>query len=377
MSTIKVTNLQNASAASPAIVLDANSRATLNGLSYPTEGSLSGRNRIINGDMRIDQRNAGAALTLTAGYNIDRWRSDTTGGASFTVQRNAGSVTPPTGYTNYLGYTSTAAYTPATNSTFCPAQSIEGFNCADFAWGTASAISVTLSFWVRSSLTGSHSGSLLNGGGSRSYVFSYTVNAANTWEQKTIVIPGDTTGTWATDNTTGIIVRFNLGTGTGTFGSTSTGWQAGNIVGLTSGVQVSATNGATWMLTGVQLEAGSVATPFERRSYGQELALCQRYYAKSYSTSTVPGTITGAGECRMVCAGGVFFTNFDFPTEMRAAPTVTSYAVSTGASGFVTVDGIGNAAITGTSVSTRRVALTGTGISGQWFYGHYVASAEL
>ena len=321
MSTLKTTNLQNASAASPAIVLAADGSATAQ-LSSLNGGPLAGtRNRIINGDMRIDQRNNGAAVSFTATgpWVVDRWLVDTTGNASFTGQRNAGSVTPPTGFTNYLGYTSTAAYTPGANTTCCPRQAIEGFNCADFAWGTANAQTVTLSFWVRSSLSGTHSGSLSNEAGNRSYVFSYSITAANTWEYKTLVIPGDTSGTWNTSNGYGIGVRFNLGTGTGTFGTTSTGWQAGNLVGLTSAVQVSATNGATFYITGVQLEAGTVATTFERISYSQSLQLCQRYCVK-YGGINANEYITPYG---LTYVSGGNYVAAVFPVEMRAAPTVT------------------------------------------------------
>ncbi len=307
MSTINVTNLAGPSSTGTAATL-----SSING------GPLAGtRNRIINGDMRIDARNNGASINVsTGGFAVDRWTINTTLNASFNGQRNAGSVTPPTGFTNYLGYTSTAAYSPGVNTTCTARQAIEGFNCADLAWGTANAQAVTLSFWVRSSLSGTHSGSLSNSAGNRSYVFSFSISAANTWEYKSIVVPGDTTGTWATDNTLGIGVRFNLGTGTGTYGASATGWQAGNLVGLTTAVQVSATNGATFYITGVQLEPGTVATPFERRSYGQELALCQRYYLKTDQAIGVEG----------VALPGVviaYCQQYVFPSTMRAAPTVT------------------------------------------------------
>jgi hypothetical protein len=330
VSSLKVTNLQAPSAASPAIVLAADGSATAQ-LSSLNGGALSGaRNRIINGDMRVDQRNAGASVNVSSGgFAVDRWYVDTTTNASFTGQRNAGSVTPPSGFTNYLGYTSTAAYSPGANTTCTARQFIEGFNSADLAWGTANAQTVTLSFWVRSSLLGTHSGSLSNGAGNRSYVFSFSISAANTWEYKSIVVPGDTTGTWATDNTGGIGVRFNLGTGTGTFGATATGWQAGNLVGLTTAVQISATNGATFYITGVQLEAGSVATPFERRSYGQELALCQRYYEKSYDTETAPGTNTTTGCWCSVNINAADFYDFgrcQFRVTKRTNPTITMWS---------------------------------------------------
>jgi hypothetical protein len=267
-------------------------------------------NRIINGDMRIDQRNAGAAVT--SGFPVDRWKQDKTTGASFSYQRNAGGVAPPAGFTNYLGCTSTDAYPPATNTTVTIRHYIEGFNTADFAWGTTDAKTVTLSFWVRTSVAGAHSGHVSGAGALRAYVFSFTVSSANTWEYKTITIPGDTSGTWVTDNGLGALVGFNLGTGTGTFGTTTTGWQAGNLVGLTTAVQVSATNGATLYITGVQLEAGSVATPFERRPYGTELALCQRYYYRIFSTYFANSYNATTAAVRAL---------LKFPVTMRASPT--------------------------------------------------------
>ena len=281
-------------------------------------------NRIINGDMRIDQRNAGAAVT--SGFPVDRWKQDKTTGASFSYQRNAGGVAPPAGFTNYLGCTSTDAYPPATNTTVTIRHYIEGFNTADFAWGTTDAKTVTLSFWVRTSVAGAHSGHVSGAGALRAYVFSFTVSSANTWEYKTITIPGDTSGTWVTDNGLGALVGFNLGTGTGTFGTTTTGWQAGNLVGLTTAVQVSATNGATLYITGVQLEAGSVATPCERRPYGTELALCQRYAFVADGGSGIAGA-----------AGATTNTGqrFVMPVPMRSAPTAS---VNTAGSWQITDD---------------------------------------
>ena len=283
MSTIRVSNLQNASAASPAIVLDANSRATLNGLSYPTEGSLSGRNRIINGDMRIDQRNAGASVTpADDAYTLDRWNVGLTQSSKFSVQQ---STTAPTGFANSLLVTSLSAYTVGSGDLFRVTQKIEGFNFSDLGWGTAGAQSVTLSFWVRSSLTGTFGGSLQNNAFNRSYPFSYTISAANIWEYKTVTISGDITGTWI-GSTNGIGVRLNFSLGTGSSSSGTAGaWAAAGLVAPTGATSVVGTNGATFYITGVQLEAGSVATPFERRSYGQELALCQRYYWRRQDSS--------------------------------------------------------------------------------------------
>jgi hypothetical protein len=246
----------------------------------PTADSLQGfRNRIINGDMRIDQRNAGASVTINstaATYTLDRFNS--TGEATdgvFSIQR---STTAPSGFTNSLIATvTTADASIGSTQRYLVQQRIEGFNVADLGWGTASAQSVTLSFWVRSSVTGTFGGSFRNSAGDRSYPFTYTISAANTFEYKTITVAGDTTGTWATDNAAGIYVSFSMGAGS-SLKTTAGAWAAGSFWAGTGSVDLIATSGATFYITGVQLEAGSVATPFERRPYGTELALCQRYY---------------------------------------------------------------------------------------------------
>lgn len=332
MSTIRVSNLQNASAASPAIVLDANSRATLNGLSYPTEGSLSGRNRIINGDMRIDQRNAGASVTPINGqFLVDRWGVLLSQTSKLSVQQNAGSVTPPAGFKNYLGVTSLSAYSVAAGDFFSIYQTIEGHNIADLDLGSAGAKTITLSFWVRSSLTGTFSGVASNQytGAGRYYPFSYTINAANTWEQKTITIAGDTTGTWGSTNGNGIVLQFSLGVGS-TYAVTAGSWTGTYVFGATGTTSVVGTNGATFYITGVQLEAGSVATPFERRSYGQELSLCQRYYEAggTYQTSDTAQSAFGRAT--------VHFSN---RKRTSATVTISIIAGATGALSYSSATG--------------------------------------
>ena len=276
MSTIKVSNIQHASAASAAITLDANGQATLNGLAYPTSGSLSGRNRIINGDMRIDQRNAGASVSTTGGFPVDRWLQYFSGGGVYSAQR---STTAPAGFANSLALTvTTADASIGAADYYMIRHKIEGYNIDDLEWGTADARTVTLSFWVRSSVTGTYGGSITNGGELRGYAFNYSISAANTWEYKTITIAGDTTGTWLTDNSSGLALNLSLGMGS-TYSATAGSWlSASSVNSATGATNWISTNGATFYITGVQLEAGSVATPFERRSYGQELALCERYY---------------------------------------------------------------------------------------------------
>jgi hypothetical protein len=269
------------------------------------------KNRIINGAMTIDQRNAGAAVSVN--FCVDRFAILFTLGSKFTLQQNAGSVTPPVGFVNYLGAVSSSAYSVLSSDTFGIRQAIEGFNIADLAWGSASAATVTLSFWARSSLTGTFGGALTNSASNRSYLYSYSISSANTWEFKTVTIAGDTTGTWATNNSIGVEVRFGLGSGA-TYSGTSGAWQAGNLVQPTGTVSVVGTSGATLYITGLQFEKGSTATPFEFRSIGQELALCQRYF------SVVSG-FSGYG----YFAGGSasLITTVPLPVTMRATPTIT------------------------------------------------------
>jgi hypothetical protein len=290
--------------------------ATINSMT-PTADSLQGfRNRIINGDMRIDQRNAGASGTALA-YTVDRWGYNATQASKATWQQNAGSVTPPTGFKNYLGVTSSSAYSVLTGDTFYLNQAIEGFNIADLGWGSAGAATVTLSFWVRSSLTGTFGGSLTNTT-ARSYPFNYTISATNTWEQKTVTIAGDTSGTWGSTNAVGIAVWFGLGSGS-TYSGTAGAWASGVFVQPTGSVSVVGTSGATFYITGVQLEVGSVATPFERRPYGTELQLCQRYYQGNGSTG-LSGNVIFRGN--NTTATGTFYYWMQFPVLMRAPPTM-------------------------------------------------------
>jgi hypothetical protein len=248
--------------------------ATINSYT-PTESNMAGRNKIINGSMVFDQRNAGAAVTASGAFPVDRWSVTNTASGAFSAQQDSSA---PSGFNNSLLVTVTTAQTAGTGN-LSPLQYIEGFNIADLGWGTATAQTVTLSFWVRSSLTGTFGGILRNNGGSRTYPYTYTISAPNTWEYKTVTIEGDTSGTWLTTNGRGVEVRFSLFATTGTQ-QTAGAWFAGSATGATGQTQLGSTNGATWQVTGVQLEAGSVATPFERRQYGQELALCQRYYER-------------------------------------------------------------------------------------------------
>jgi hypothetical protein len=289
------------------------------------------KNRIINPGMVIDQRNNGASVTPTANatYSLDRWRCGLDQASKYSVQQ---STTTPTGFTNSLLITSLSSYSVGTGESFNISQNIEGLNCADLGWGTANAQTVTLSFWVRSSLTGTFGGSLENSGINRSYPFSYTISVANTWEQKSITIAGDTTGTWLTTNGIGIRVWFSLGTGA-TASGTAGSWAGADYRSATGATSVVGTNGATFYITGVQLEKGSTATSFDYRPYGTELMLCQRYFEMSYDIGTAIGSVGSLGMFTSIRANGIAGTSLGFKVTKRAVPTVTAYSPATGTAG--------------------------------------------
>lgn len=271
------------------------------------------KNRIINGAMTIDQRNAGALINpAIANYTVDRWQYYQSQTSKGSMGQNAGAITPPTGFTNYLGFTSSSAYSITATDQFFIRQKIEGFNISDLGWGTVNAKTVTLSFWVYSSLTGTFGGALQNSGSDRNYPFTYTISSANTWEQKTVTIAGDTTGTWLTDNGRGISLVFSLGTGS-TYSETAGAWSSSSFVtSATGATSVVGTNGATFYITGVQLEVGDTATSFDNRSIGQELSLCQRYFEK------LNGIVYGS----YIGSFGASYSTWFFSTEKRTAPTM-------------------------------------------------------
>jgi len=278
------------------------------------------RNKIINGAMVFDQRNAGASVTPASGtYTLDRWFANIAQSSKFSVQQTPSAtetgfaVRVAAGFTNYLATTSTSAYSVLTADYFSMYQIIEGNNISDLAWGTASAKTVTLSFYVRSSLTGTFGGALNNSGFTRSYPFSYSISVANTWEQKTITVAGDTSGTWLTTNGIGMVVSLSLGAGS-TYSGTANAWAGSTLTQPTGSTSVVGTNGATFYITGVQLEAGTTASPFEYRQYGTELALCQRYYQRQFP---VRGGGAGTGST------GVSRVKAPLIVTMRASPTAT------------------------------------------------------
>ena len=291
---------------------------TVNGLQMASAngGQLAGlRNRIINGDMRIDQRNAGAAVTPAAStYTLDRWQLSITQASKLTVRQNLNSIAPPAGFGYQLGIsTAVAVSSLAAGDYFIIQQPIEGYNVQDFAFGSASAADITLSFWVRSSLTGTFSGGLGNNALNRSYVFTYSIPTANTWTKISVTIAGDTGGTWTVNNTIGLNVRFSLGMGS-TYSSTAGSWQTGSYYAATGSVSVVGTLSATFYITGVQVEIGSIATPFEQIPFSLSVQFCQRYYW----TQT-----TAQYAAYLVQNDSIFWTS-PYSVTMRIAPSITS-----------------------------------------------------
>jgi len=285
------------------------------------------KNRIINGAMVIDQRNAGASVTVnssTATYPVDRFAGRGVSSAGvFTAQQSS---TAPTGFNNSVVCTVTTSATPASTDAYLFRQNIEGYNVADLGFGAAGASTVTLSFWVRSSLTGTFGGAIQNDAFNRFYPFSYTISSANTFEYKTVTITGDTSGTWLKTNGNGMTVTFSLGAGSSRVNTAGT-WTSSISEGATGQTNLISTNGATWYVSGVQLEKGSTATSFDYRPFGTEVVLCQRYFAKSYDIATAVGTATRNGYVNWNWQN---LSNYGtvtiyLPVRMRAAPTSTNY----------------------------------------------------
>ena len=316
------------------------------------------KNRIINGDMRIDQRNGGTTVTLTSGgvYTLDRFSGVAGGNGAIDVQQVADA---PAGFNNSLKCTVSTADTNLQNEEYFIIQNIEGYNFADFNFGTANAETVTISFWVKASVAGSYGFSIKNSGVTRTYPTSYTISAGelNTWVKKTITIPGDTSGTWAKGAGVGLEVHFNLGAGSAFKGTANT-WSSNNYSAATGSLNWISASAATFYITGLQVELGTVATPFERRSYGQELALCQRYYQT--------GNFKFWG---YTIANAAFGGTISFSTQMRTNPSVSTPNAVGGNFSAVVVESThkGGFVLYGSAINTGVIV----------FQAPYIASAEL
>ena len=354
MSTVRSNTYQDATGGSNAV---------FSGVASPPNG-MGFRNRIINGDMRIDQRNAGASVTVnstTTQFPVDRFQGRGEADGVFTLQQSSAA---PEGFVNSLVATvTTADASIGASQLYFLRQNIEGYNVADFNFGTANAKTFTLSFWVRSSVTGAFSGGIQNGSNARSYPFTYTISTANTWEYKAITISGDTTGTWLTTNGNGMRVDWCLGAGS-TFLATANTWASGEYYGATGATNIIATSGATFYITGVQLEAGTVASPFERRDYGRELMMCQRYAASVLVSSFRGYNVSGGNSLSVIVRN---------PQTMRASPTVSITVQPSGTSNIT-----GSLSIADTTPDNTAVVFTGSA-AGQSYFSNctFLATAEL
>ena len=295
-------------------------------LGTPASGSLVNctdvnytgfKNRIINGGMVINQRGYGSTpISTDPVYTLDRWRNSASGGGAFSSEQ---STTVPNGnFTNSLKLTVTTADSSIESAEYYSFnQIIEGYNIADLGFGTSSAKSVTISFWVQSSLTGTYGCTICNSVATRSYVSLYSIPVANTWTYITLTIPGDTSGTWLTTNGIGLYVIFSLGNGTSRQTATPNTWSSTFAETTSAQSQWIATSGATFYITGVQLEKGSVATSFDQRAYSQELAMCERYYEQTFFVSW-----------------GATYSNIypqaTYRVQKRATPTLTFSAANGG-----------------------------------------------
>ena len=299
---------------------------TVNPALLDTQAQYTGfKNRIINGAMVIDQRNAGALIAGSDNaFAVDRFPiyHQSGSGSKGNIEQNLNNITPAVGFRNYLGFTTTSAYAVGASDGYAFNQRIEGNNVADFMWGTSNAATITLSFWVNCSLTGTFGGAVRNNSATRSYPFTYIISAANTWEYKTITIVGDTSGTWETGNLLGIMVFLGLGVGS-TYSGPAGSWSGAGYVSATGAVSVVGTSGATFYITGVQLEKGSTATSFDYRPYGTELGLCQRYY--EFGQNSSGGAYVGA-------AGVSLYSMTCYKATKRVAPTITTTNCQTQAS---------------------------------------------
>jgi hypothetical protein len=339
-----------------------------NAVAIAQYGSTSpNKNRIINGAMLVSQRYGTSSVTPGSGtYPIDRFQNTQSTASSFSYQQ----VAPPTALAGFVycqKATVLAARTPAAGDRYDYLQAVEGLNITDLAWGTSSAKAVTASFWVYSSVTGTFAVSISNGGVNRSYVNTYTISSANTWTQVTVTFPGCPDGTWSTDNGTGLILFFDLGCGSNSE-TTAGAWQTGFYERTSACVKLVNTVSATFYITGVQLEAGTTASPFEYRQYGTELALCQRYYYQRLGSQAVYWDAYSASGTYPTWSGG-------HPVQMRASPTCAIV-------GTYSYGNASNAAMSGITELTVNIQ-TNSGASTSRTYFHsnaasgYSASAEL
>ena len=309
-------------------------------------GQLGGtRNLLINSGCQVAQRGTSFNPPATGAYVVDRFHQYQGGGGVLYYEQ---STDAPAGFSNSLKVTVNTADTSIASSDFYfMRQNIEGLNCTPLSLGTSDAVTFTLSFYVKSSLTGTFNGCFQNGAADRSYVYEYTINAANTWERKIVSLVGDATGTWFSDNRSGLRVTFDFGMGS-SFNTTANSWQAGNYLSTSGTVKLVGTTGATWQITGVQLEVGDTATDFEHEDYGTTLQKCQRYY-EVVDLYEMVSTYIGSGKNQH------YLTLFYKETK-RASPTIGSVSIGNYQPG----GGSGTAQLEGNALSTHCRVATGS-----------------
>ena len=390
MSEIKVGSIKGLNAKSAAISIDNSSGTCTANLTAVNGGQLGGRNLLINGDMRINQRFGSASMNATNAnlYSLDRWVTSNDNATSrFTVQQVEDA---PVGFYYSLKATSTSAHTPLSGEVFGFSQKIEGYNTNWLEFGTSNAKSITISFFVKSSLTGTFGGSVLNHGMTRGFPYTYTISSANTWEKKTVTVIGCPDGTWDPTDTTGIRVHWSMGAHANR-SDTAGQWSSTTFsFHPTGATDVVSTNGATLQVTGCQVEEGNTATLFEHRLFGQELALCRRYFQTSFTSS--PSTTNTSNDGVVAYGGGRTGDSTSFlgtsyvhlSPEMRAAPTVTTFDLAVARNtnkchrftfGFTGAD---NQSVTITDVNTKAFNLrSDSGHNANGMAYHYTCEAEL
>ena len=369
MSTIKVTNIEHGSTTDGGIQLDSSGHVTIDGQQLPTAGALGVRNRIINGDMRIDQRNNGASVT--SGYPVDRFQIEAfSGGGAADVEQVVDSPTDSFYYSMKVDVT-TADTSLADGDFYTIRTIVEGNDVVDFRYGLTGAKTVTLSFWVKSNLTGTFCAALGNGANNRSNPKEYTISTADTWEHKTLTFTGDTSGTWEKGNARGLQVRFSLGSGSTRQGTVDT-WNTSEVHCTSNQTNLFASTSNEWYVT------------FEHRSFGYELARCQRYFARSYAYGTATGTATRDGAVNSTAYSTIGYASAGtafFPVEMRTAPSVTIYSTNDGGTSEVSADstdGGGTVGFTSTRSTFIRRNNDSAGVAANvYIAAHYVAEAEL
>lgn len=367
-------------------VLSSTTAGVMSWVSQSSGGSAIGNNVIINPEMVFAQRGTSfASLTSANTYTLDRWVYSKTGTMVYTASQETD--VPTVAAASYLFRNSyklivtTAQTSIGSGDSNALVQRVEGYN-----WATIAQRAVTLSFWVKASLTGTYCVSLVNSGTDRSYVAEYTINSANTWEQKTITISASpSAGTWNYTNGIGIYLYFTLSVGS-TFQTTANAWQTGAFYGTSNQVNHAATLNNTFFLTGVKLESGSSATAYIGRDFTTETELCQRYYQKTFNLTTTPASNTevglrASGMATVATGTPSVLGEFALTTMMRSTPTITTYnpfAAGNQIAASATIIGTSTALFTAspTRLSFTFTVPSGAGV-GTSFGVHFTADSEL